>query len=271
MMGHQVGQPDGVTGIGQRLRAAREKAGLTVAEVGTRLKMPARVVEALEAEDWPRLGAPVFVRGQLRSYAKLLGLPADMLAEAAVAHVAPPAELVAHTYTPRARLMADNLARKLVYVVLTAAIAVPVWLATQSHLDRSVLDTVSLDVSPAVPPVGEGAATTEPEAVPQPIVASMAPSLPRQAAPAGDLVVSFSGESWVKIIGTDGAVLEQALLPAGTTRTFTAGQLGQAVLGNATAVTVTSRGAPVDLTPFIRANVVRFTVSSDGSLQPVER
>ena len=58
----------------------------------------------------------------------------------------------------------------------------------------------------------------------------MAPSLPRQAAPAGDLVVSFSGESWVKIIGTDGAVLEQALLPAGTTRTFTAGQLGQAVL-----------------------------------------
>ena len=270
MTGYQVGQPDGVTGIGQRLRLAREQAGLTVSEVGTRLKMPARVVEALEAEDWSRLGAPVFVRGQLRSYAKLLGLPADTIVDGATASVAAPAALVAHTYTPRARILADNLARKLVYVVLTAAIAVPVWLATQSHLDRSVLDTVSLDVSPALPEMGEGAAA-DPAPVPQPIVASMAPSLPRQAAPAGDLVVTFSGESWVKITGADGAVLEQALLPAGTTRTFTAGQLGQAVLGNATAVAVTARGAAVDLTPFIRANVVRFTVSSDGSLQPVER
>ena len=271
MTGSQVGQPDGVTGIGQRLRHAREQAGLSVAEVATRLKMPARVVEALEAEDWARLGAPVFVRGQLRSYARLLGLPADLIADSAAAQVAPPAELVAHTYTPRARLLADNLARKLVYVVLTAAIAVPVWLATQSHLDRSVLDTVSLDVAPSTPVVGEGTAPAEPAATPQPIVASMAPSLPRQAAPAGEIVVSFSGESWVKITGPDGTVLEQALLPAGTSRSFTAGQLGQAVLGNATGVTVTARGAPVDLTPFIRANVVRFAVSSDGSLQPVER
>lgn len=270
MTGTQVGQPDGVTGIGQRLRLAREQAGLTVAEVGTRLKMPTRAVEALEAEDWARLGAPVFVRGQLRSYAKLLGMPADAIADSAAARVAPTAELVAHTYTPRARIVADNLARKLVYVVLTAAIAVPVWLATQSHLDRSVLDTVSLESAPALPAIGESA-SPEPAAVPQPIVASMAPSLPRQAAPAGDLVVTFSGESWVRITGADGAVLEQALVPAGSTRAFTAGQLGQAVLGNATGVAITSRGAPVDLTPFIRANVVRFTVSSDGSLQPVER
>ena len=41
------------------------------------------------------------------------------------------------------------------------------------------------------------------------------------------------------------------------------------VLGNAAAVRVTRDGAEVDLTPFRRANVARFALSSDGSLAPV--
>ena len=66
--------PDGDRGCGARLRKAREAAGLTQADVASRLKMPVRVVDSLESEDWSRLGAPVFVRGQLRSYSRLLGL-----------------------------------------------------------------------------------------------------------------------------------------------------------------------------------------------------
>ena len=41
------------------------------------------------------------------------------------------------------------------------------------------------------------------------------------------------------------------------------------VLGNAAAVEVQQAGSTVDLTPYKRANVARFTVSSDGSLAPV--
>jgi cytoskeleton protein RodZ len=92
------------------------------------------------------------------------------------------------------------------------------------------------------------------------------------AAPAApDISVSFSGESWVKLTGQDGAVIEQTLIQSGQQRNFAANQIGKAVLGNAAAVSVRVRGQPIDLTPYIRANVVRFTVSSDGSLQPVER
>ena len=68
------GLPDGSWGCGARLRKAREAAGLSEADVADRLKMPVRVVRSLESEDWSRLGAPVFVRGQLRSYSRLLGL-----------------------------------------------------------------------------------------------------------------------------------------------------------------------------------------------------
>jgi len=41
------------------------------------------------------------------------------------------------------------------------------------------------------------------------------------------------------------------------------------VLGNASAVEVQQAGTIVDLSPYQRANVARFTVSSDGSVVPV--
>ena len=62
-----------LAGCGERLRAAREAAGLSVDDVALRLHMPARVVRSLESEDWSRLGAPVFVRGQVRSYTACSG------------------------------------------------------------------------------------------------------------------------------------------------------------------------------------------------------
>src|SRR3546814_11534560 len=53
---------DSAHACGQRLRAAREAAGLRVAEVASRLKTPSRFIEAPEAAEWARSGAPVFVR-----------------------------------------------------------------------------------------------------------------------------------------------------------------------------------------------------------------
>jgi cytoskeleton protein RodZ len=40
-------------------------------------------------------------------------------------------------------------------------------------------------------------------------------------------------------------------------------------LGDATAVEVQHAGSTVNLAPYQRANVARFTVSSEGSLAPV--
>lgn len=274
----ETGMPESARGIGERLRQARIRVGLTPSEVASRLKMPTSVIEALEREDWARLGAPVFIRGQLRSYARLLDLPADAMVESVSMPAAEPVVLVPQTYTPRMQRVAEQTRLRLVYVVLTAAIAVPVWLATRSHLDGAV-GTVSLDTdtSLALPQEGASSIATKPDAgiapagQATPLVASMTPPIPQRAAAAGDLSVSFSGESWVRVSAPDGTVIEQALVQPGQQRVFKPGQIGKAVLGNAQAVTMQYRGRAMDLTPYIRANVVRFTVSSDGSLQPVDR
>jgi len=60
-------------GIGARLRAGREKLGLTVLQTSERLHTDPRIVDAIEAEDFETLGAPVYARGHIRHYAELVG------------------------------------------------------------------------------------------------------------------------------------------------------------------------------------------------------
>ncbi len=279
-------------GCGARLRQARETAGLTIEDVAQRLHMPAQVVRSLEQEQWQRLGAPVFVRGQLRSYARLLGVDVgQVLEQAQVGPIVPPT-LVSHTHTPRARRIAESVGRRLLYVGITAALAVPVWFATRSHFDAGTSgpSTASLDVVPATvtpPPertgAGEAPAAAAAPAVrpsPTPYVASLTPvprgpaeappASPTAAAP-GALQLSFTADSWTEISAPDGSVVEKALIRAGQVRSFNPGQVGRVVLGNASAVEVQQNGAIIDLEPYRRANVARFTVSSEGSVAPAQR
>ena len=62
------------TGLGAVLRNEREKKGLTLDQVASITKLRVKIVEALENETWGDLPPPVFVRGFIRSYAKVLGL-----------------------------------------------------------------------------------------------------------------------------------------------------------------------------------------------------
>lgn len=263
-MNENHNESGGQQGAGIRLREAREAAGLSQADVAARLKMPLRVVRSLEAEDWSRLGAPVFVRGQLRSYSRLLGLTTAPLVEASgVAPVEPP-KLTPRTFTSPLQRLAEQAARRFVYIVMTVAIAIPVWLATRPHLE-----TVARDAAPLDAPASDSSRARTPAAGaasdPHPLVASLA-SVPAREAPA--LSLQFSGDSWIRTMDGDGRVLEQALLHAGDRRSYDAGEVAALVLGNAAAVQVRSHGRQADLAPFLRANVARFTVSSDGSLAP---
>lgn len=265
------------------MREARVAAGLELREAASRLHMPVRVVEALEQGRWDVIGAPVFVRGQLRSYARLLGVDLEPLLATQVA--APVAvELVSHAHTPRLQRVMESIGRRAVYVVITAAIAVPVWLATRSHFNEVAPATASLDVVPApapgsdprmarpepapVPPGPRGSLPAVPDA--GPYVASLAPAVRQQAVAAGALELSFEGDSWMEVTSGDGRVLEQRLMREGETRSFQAGEVAGVVLGNASAVRVQQAGSIVDLAPFRRANVARFAVSSDGSVKPAQ-
>ena len=256
-------QTTGPSGCGAVLRQAREAAGLSVEQVATQLHMTVRAVANLESDDWTSLGAPVFVRGQLRSYSRLLGVDLEPLLDQTAQTTVAPSTLVSHAHTPGYRRYAEHLGRRAIYGAITAAIVVPVWLGTRPHLNGNVA-VQSLDV----PATAETSTQPADGAVRKriPVVASIAP-LPAQSQPA--LSLSFKGESWFRAVAPDGRAIEEGVLSAGQTRTYAIGEVGQVVLGNVDAVDVKRAGTAVDLEPFSRANVARFTLSSDGSLAPV--
>ena len=70
---------DATEGLGQALQAAREARQLAVSQVADQLKLSSATVTALEADDWERLPAPVFVRGYIRAYARLMALDGETL------------------------------------------------------------------------------------------------------------------------------------------------------------------------------------------------
>ncbi len=255
---------DLLAGCGDRLKQAREAAGLSIDDVAARLRMPARIVRSLEAEDWSRLGAPVFVRGQVRSYSRLMGLTTAPMMEALV-DVGPvePSRLVSRTHTPAAQWWAEQLGRRLVYIVLTLFLVVPAWVATRQHLSATVADAAPLDLP--VDPAGKAVQRQLPPAMPRTVVASMA-AVPSARPPATEIVIRTRGESWVTVTAVDGSSLERALVPAGSERRYAAAQVAHLTIGNASAVDVENQGRNVDMGAFARANVARFTVSSDGSL-----
>ncbi|GAA5073143.1 helix-turn-helix domain-containing protein [Lysobacter panacisoli] len=261
--------PEMGASCGVRLKQAREKAGLSQEDVAVSLKIPVRVIRQLETEDPSQLGAPVFVRGQMRSYARLLGVNLEDQLGSANTPVAP-SVLVSHAHTPRVRRVFEQATRRAIYIVLTAAIAVPIWMASKQQLSKPS-DVETLDVA-AVPAASAPATTTASTAAAAvqhrtPLVASMA-TLPTQANTAA-LSLNFTGNSWVEVRGADGRILESGELGAGQQRSYSASEISRVVLGNSSAVEVRQAGRTVDLTPFSRANVARFTLSSDGSLAPV--
>ncbi len=62
---------------GELLRQGREASGLTQQEAATKLHLHQRIVAALEQDDEAQLPTPIYVRGYLRNYARLLDLDSD--------------------------------------------------------------------------------------------------------------------------------------------------------------------------------------------------
>lgn len=83
-LGACAGGPEGQSAsIGTQFRMARERLQLSPLDIARRLRLKQEVVHAIEADDFHgHLPAPVFVKGYLRSYAKLVELPEDEIIQA---------------------------------------------------------------------------------------------------------------------------------------------------------------------------------------------
>ncbi|ANY19498.1 Helix-turn-helix domain protein [Tsuneonella dongtanensis] len=76
-MNMETGSLDGqlpLHGVGDKLRMAREKAGMTLGQLAAETRIPQRHLELIEAGDWHDLPARTYATGFARTYAKAVGL-----------------------------------------------------------------------------------------------------------------------------------------------------------------------------------------------------
>ncbi len=81
--------------IGARLKAARERAELSLVQAAELLHVDPAVIQALDTENFGALGASVYVRGHMRHYAELVNESAPELLGLYTAsmHAGPPPDL----------------------------------------------------------------------------------------------------------------------------------------------------------------------------------
>ena len=81
-------------GVGAILRAAREARGLSVQDAAQQLRLMNRQIVAMETDDFASIGQPVFARGFVRNYARMLGLDADAILQSMGGAQVEPVEVI---------------------------------------------------------------------------------------------------------------------------------------------------------------------------------
>lgn len=235
---------------GARLAAARAAQGLTVTDVARQLRLSPLQVEAIEADDAAKLPGPVFARGFVRNYARLVNLdpailldePKPLLREPAGPQV-PPALGAAF---PSRRAPGWSRYALIGALVLTLAIAWQVRRDEPAEIAQAPVQPVVVET--AAPPVA---------AEPAPVAEAAAP-----ASATGERVLTlrFSDECWVEAVDRGGAKLVSQIYARGSEARIAAPGPFEVVLGNAAVARATLDDQPFDLAPHVKVNVARFTV-----------
>jgi len=114
---------------GARLSAARKERELSLKTVADELKLDVSMVVALEQDDRTALPAAIFVKGYLRRYARLTGLPEDELVRDYSDSVGEPPPLSVVAIKSKKSFVRLPSARLLRNIILTLLAVIMLWLA----------------------------------------------------------------------------------------------------------------------------------------------
>lgn len=290
----ETGNPAAAEAPGAALTAARQAQNLSVADVARQLKLSVSQIEALEAGAFEKLPGPIFVRGFIRNYARLLKLdPKEMLSS-----VEPrlPAQLPSEGAPPskgipfppaRTRLWPWYAAAMLLLIGGLAAYEF-YW----NEPEFTVMKPVPVPEAASAGPTSAKPVTAPVTVVAEPAPGGPAPAVADVAAAAQDakavaktaqtatqsmpaavsdedrlpkpgerpLQFVFQEESWVEIQDRSGKIIFSQLNQAGSKRRVYGTPPLSVVVGNAHGVRLTYNGEPVDLSRHTKVDVARLTL-----------
>ncbi|KAF0205009.1 MAG: hypothetical protein FD173_1337 [Gallionellaceae bacterium] len=268
--------------VGKILREARISQGLNVADVASSIKFSPRQVEALEADDYSHLPELAFVRGFVRSYARLLHIDETPLLD----------------FLPRAHQQLtsvhDELAgvpfstsqstRRINVTWLSAALALAVFLGIAVWLSQDKPEVIKAGESPlAVAPAELAASAVAVVASPSLVVSGVPAAVatlkdvmvkkevtapkenvtPKEVVAAkgegqGAIRLVFEDESWVDVKDKFGKTIFKQVNPPKSEQWISGHPPFSLVIGNASSVRLYYEGEEIDLDEFTDVEVARL-------------
>ncbi len=239
-----------MAGEGTILKKAREEKGWTYHDVEERIKIRARYLAALEAEEYNILPGQTYTRGFLRTYSKLLGLHSDDIINLYNASFEnEPAPEIKPPLTP---IQSTPVWFKPIVVVVMAAVAIAI-VAGITYFSQSGNNPLAPDYKPPALPIAPAPDMQEPNTADpnnpgtnpsgQP---SGEPQPPTNITYDGIVVeATFTQDCWLDV-RIDGVSVQKGISAAGTSKEFRGNQKVEFLtIGNAGGIKLKINGKDV--------------------------
>lgn len=281
--------PHTVLSPGQLLREAREAKGLHVAALAGSIRVPARKLELLEADQWEALPDMAFARALALTVCRSLGVDSGPivsgLPQAQIHRIEQVAEGLNTPFRERSigsgygwSWFAHPLTWLAVLVLLAAGLLHQLpgyWPDLSERMQRSQRNHEALGESPSGVATASGGAVEHVETVmiepstppaanvaaPDPL-ADLLASLESKPVSSQPLELRVKAPSWIEVQDASGKIVFSRILHPGPEPVAVGGvEPFRLKIGNAFATEVKYRGRAVDLTASTRDNVARLDLN----------
>jgi cytoskeleton protein RodZ len=207
---------------------------MSLSDAAQQIRIRSVYLSAIEDESWSTIGAPVYIRGFIRTYARFLGLDPEAAVAAFNRTQPPPAQsLPGREAPPPAEPVGFSRGSPLLWAAAVVAVLLIAFVTFNELTLRRA--------GPGSAPIAASAASASPSA---PVVTPTATVRTLAAADGPkSLALVLSAPSWLRVT-VDGSVSMEGTFPAGTSKTFH-GNTALVRVGNAGGVEIYVDGRDV--------------------------
>jgi cytoskeleton protein RodZ len=246
--------------LGVIFKSAREKLGISIEDAAKNMKFSAYLIQAIEEEQWEKLGAALYAKSYITSYIKLLGLDEALRHEVPNLTVnGPVLKTITQTRVASVGIQSKSIFAMVTLLGLTALLAF-------FYFNSTATSTTAENNIPLSIPLAVTSTITTAPTIPAPVVATQQDAQQVLPAPkAVVLTVRTSQLTWMEIRDTNNAVVFSELIPAQQVRTQSLLKIGKITLGNASSAQLLLNDQLQNLSAFIKDDVARFSIDANGN------
>ena len=284
---------------GEVLRKKREDIGLSIDHIANKLNLDSKLIELLEKNDYEKFNIETYLRGYLRAYAKVLDLDDDMVINLyKESNPEKTPEILPDVKPKIQRNSVDRSVKLFSYIIgITITLSILVWyqknILVQPFEENLMITNIKIHENTNINGVDitykiinhtnswqwpinkakknyesnsnelELAESEEVEDKIENIANTNEVSADNIQQSSDTLLLNLTGDSWIEIYDREGSRLFLDLARGGKNYIINGNSPFDILLGAANNVSIEFNGSSVDIEPYIKFGIARFTLPAE--------